>query len=193
MTAGRAGGDGLVGQQVTASAARAGVAVQTEMGGQNAAVVLLPDANTVPGGQHDRRRLQGFCRAELHRHTPDRGRWPGARQREVRDALVTVLSAVERLTVGDPAKEAVQAGPVVNEVAGPHAGGGGHVRVAGGRMLTDGVGVERAGWFTAPGLADGLDASHPLAQEEVFGPLAVVLAARNTDEAIALVACATAW
>jgi len=176
-------GSAAVGQQVTASAARAGVAVQAEMGGQNAAIVL-PDADAARVASMIAGACMGFAGQKCTATRRIAVVGPEVRQREVRDALV---SAVARLEVGDPADEAVQVGPVVNEVARTRTlEAVGHVRAAGGRMLTGGVAVDRAGWFAAPGLADGLAASHPLAQEELFGPFAVVLPARDTDEAVAL-------
>jgi aldehyde dehydrogenase (NAD+) len=53
-------------------------------------------------------------------------------------------------------------------------------------MLTGGDVVDRDGWWVAPTLVDGLAADARLAQEEVFGPIAVVLAVADADEAVAV-------
>ncbi|MFZ0160103.1 MAG: aldehyde dehydrogenase family protein, partial [Kineosporiaceae bacterium] len=42
------------------------------------------------------------------------------------------------------------------------------------------------GWFVAPTLLDGVAADHPVAQEETFGPLAVVLPAADVEQAVHL-------
>lgn len=176
-------GSAAVGQQVTAAAATAGVAVQAEMGGQNAAIVL-PDADAARAAGMIAGACMGFAgqKCTATRRIVVVG--SDARQREVRDALV---DAVERLVVGDPGGEDVHVGPVVNEAARTRTvEAAEQVRCAGGRMLTGGEPVDRPGWFATPGLADRLEATHPLAQEELFGPFATVLAARDTDEAVAL-------
>src|ERR671911_639100 len=46
--------------------------------------------------------------------------------------------------------------------------------------------VDRDGWWVAPTLVDGLAPDARLAQEEVFGPIAVVLAVADADEAVAV-------
>src|SRR6266487_3180474 len=55
---------------------------------------------------------------------------------------------------------------------------------SGGRLLTGGKAHEGTGWFVAPTLVSGLEPDARLAQEEVFGPIAVVLAVADEDEAV---------
>ncbi len=55
---------------------------------------------------------------------------------------------------------------------------------AGGRLLTGGAVPERTGWLIAPTLVDGISADARLAQEEVFGPIAVVLTVADEEEAV---------
>ncbi len=62
----------------------------------------------------------------------------------------------------------------------------GEAREAGGRVLTGGAGIEGAGWFVRPTVVDGLAPTHRLAQEEVFGPICVVLPAADEAEAVRL-------
>ena len=67
----------------------------------------------------------------------------------------------------------------VTEAAAEAAAGGG-------RLLTGGDGAGGDGWFVAPTLVDRLAPDARLAQEEVFGPIAVVLAVADADEAVAV-------
>ncbi len=53
-------------------------------------------------------------------------------------------------------------------------------------MLTGGTGTPGDGWFVPATLIDGLSPDHRLAQEEVFGPIAVVLPAADDADAIRL-------
>jgi aldehyde dehydrogenase (NAD+) len=53
-------------------------------------------------------------------------------------------------------------------------------------VATGGGPLERDGWFVAPTIVAGLDPGAPLAQEEVFGPIAAVLAAGSDTEAAAI-------
>lgn len=176
-------GSAAVGQQVAVAAAARGIAVQAEMGGQNAAIVL-PDADAACAAAMVAEASMGFAgqKCTATRRVVVVG--PQKRQREVRDALVV---AVEALGVGDPREEGVALGPVINAGARDRVvAAAATVRRAGGRILTGGQPTNRDGWFLTPGLADGLAADHNLAQEELFGPFALVLSATDATEAIAL-------
>lgn len=176
-------GSAAVGREVSVAAARRGTPVQAEMGGQNAAVVL-PDADAAHAAAMIANACMGFAgqKCTATRRVVVVG--PESRQREVRDALV---AAVEELGVGDPREEATVAGPVVNEASRRKVAEATEaVRGAGGRILIGGAALDRLGWFVSPGLAEGVDAAHPLAQEELFGPFALVLTAANIDEAVTL-------
>jgi aldehyde dehydrogenase (NAD+) len=98
-----------------------------------------------------------------------------------------LVAAVDGLAVGDPADEGTVVGPVITEQAMRRVTQAAEEAVAGGgRMLTGGDVVDRDGWWVAPTLVDGLAADARLAQEEVFGPIAVVLAVADADEAVAV-------
>jgi aldehyde dehydrogenase (NAD+) len=56
----------------------------------------------------------------------------------------------------------------------------------GGRVLTGGVALDQDGWFVAPTVVEGVPANHTLACEEVFGPICLVQAAADLDDAVAL-------
>jgi aldehyde dehydrogenase (NAD+) len=57
---------------------------------------------------------------------------------------------------------------------------------AGGEVLAQPPTPEREGWYVAPTLLAGVPAEHALAQEETFGPLALLLRAGDLDEALAI-------
>lgn len=176
-------GSAAVGRQVSVTAAGRGTPVQAEMGGQNAAIVL-PDADVARTAAMIANACMGFAgqKCTATRRVVVVG--SDARQREVRDALV---AAVQDLGVGDPWDAATQVGPVVNEESRRRvAEAPGTVRAAGGRVLVGGEPLDSPGWFVSPGLADGIDAAHSLAQEELFGPFALLLDAKDIGEAVAL-------
>ncbi len=176
-------GSALVGRQVSVAAAGRGAPVQAEMGGQNAAIVL-PDADAAHAAVMIANACMGFAgqKCTATRRVVVVG--SESRQREVRDALV---AAVQDLGVGDPRDEATQVGPVVNEGSRRKVVEAAEtVRAAGGRVLAGGESLDRSGWFVSPGLAEGIDAGHALAQEELFGPFALLLSATDIDEAVAL-------
>jgi aldehyde dehydrogenase (NAD+) len=176
-------GSASVGRQVARTAVDRGVPVQAEMGGQNAAIVL-PDADAALVAAMVAAAGMGFAgqKCTATRRVVVVG--PPARQREVRAALV---AAIDDLGAGDPSHEGVVLGPVINEAARDRVvAAAATVREAGGRMLTGGEAFERDGWFLTPGLAEGIPPGHPLAQEELFGPFALVLSAGDISEAVAL-------
>jgi alpha-ketoglutaric semialdehyde dehydrogenase len=78
------------------------------------------------------------------------------------------------IVVGDPARFTEALVAAVGDLAA----------AAGGRLLTGGTAGDGAGWFVTPTLVDRLAPDARLAQEEVFGPIAVVLAVADEDEAV---------
>lgn len=176
-------GSEAVGRQVAVASAKYGTPVQAEMGGQNAAVIL-PDADAGSTAAMVAGASMGFAgqKCTATRRIVVVG--PQVRQHEVRDALV---AAVENLRVGDPRDPSVVLGPVINEESrGRVADAAALVHEAGGRLLTGAGAVDGEGWFVMPGLADGIGRDHVLAQEEVFGPFALVLSAADVAEAVSL-------
>jgi aldehyde dehydrogenase (NAD+) len=177
-------GSVAAGATVREAAARRGVPVQCEMGGQNASIVL-PDAGldhaagTVAGA------AMGYagqkCTATSRVVLVDDGR--GFPQRFT-DALV---AAVENLEVGDPAHDGVSVGPVITEQARDAVVAAAAEAASGdGRLLTGGAAPPRDGWFVAPTLVAGVAPDARVAQEEVFGPFAAVLTVPSVDEAVAV-------
>ena len=169
-----------VGRHVIAEATAHGTPVQAEMGGQNPSIVLS-DADVSRAADAVATATMSYA-----------GQKCTATSRVIvvgdasnfTDALV---AAVEKLPLGDPAEAATVVGPVIDEGARTavlEAADG--ARGAGGRVVTGGVATEQKGWFVAPTLVEGISPRAELAQNEVFGPIAVLLPARDVDEAVAI-------
>ncbi|MGB9734121.1 MAG: aldehyde dehydrogenase family protein [Conexivisphaera sp.] len=114
-------------------------------------------------------------------------------QEEVKDEFMEALASYTRsLTVGDPRKDGVFMGPLINARAytnfarnvqeGMAAGGR---LVTGGRQLRDGW-MSR-GFYVEPTIMDGVPEGHYLFRDELFMPLLVVAPFRDLDDAISKV------
>jgi acyl-CoA reductase-like NAD-dependent aldehyde dehydrogenase len=98
-----------------------------------------------------------------------------------------LASAVAALGVGDPADQCVSVGPVITADSRARVvDAAARVRSDGGRVVCEGDSLDRPGWFVAPTIVDGVAPEHPVAQEEVFGPLCAVLQAASPEEAVRL-------
>ena len=173
-------GSVAVGRQVAVAATERGIPSQAEMGGLNASIVL-PDADperaaTVVAGAamgYAGQKCTATSRAIV---VGDPGPFTEA-----------LVAAVRELAVGDPAETATVVGPVITEQAMRRVADAAEEAAAGGgRVLTGGRALDGKGWFVAPTLVDSLGPDARLAQEEVFGPIAVVLAVADEDEAVAV-------
>lgn len=96
-----------------------------------------------------------------------------------------MVSKFEQLVVGDPLDEKTDIGPLVNMEAVE----GIHEQVqrlveAGGEVLTGGKRLDRKGCYYAPTVVGGVDPSWPVAQEEFFGPVALVFRVSSVTDAI---------
>ncbi|NUP08355.1 MAG: NAD-dependent succinate-semialdehyde dehydrogenase [Polyangiaceae bacterium] len=98
-----------------------------------------------------------------------------------------ITSAFASLVVGDPMVAATQIGPlaldsvrrdVVDQVSRSVA--------AGARLLTGGVAFGDKGYWFRPGVLASLPKDAPARREEVFGPVASLIEAKDVDEAIAI-------
>jgi alpha-ketoglutaric semialdehyde dehydrogenase len=171
-------GSVAVGQRVAVAATGRGIPSQAEMGGLNASIVL-PDA--------DPERVAGVVAGAAMGYA---GQKCTATSRAIvvgdpRPFAEALVAAVEGLAVGDPAEEATVVGPVITEPARRRVvEAAAEAAAGGGRLLTGGAAGDGAGWFVAPTVVDGLGPGARLAQEEVFGPIAVVLAVADEDEAV---------
>lgn len=171
-------GSTAVGRVIVAAAAQRGIAVQAEMGGQNPAIVL-PDADVEATAASIAAAIAGYA-----------GQKCTATKRvivvgEATRFVEALVEAVRNLVVGDPAREDVTVGPVIDAAARDRVlAAAASVEAAGGRLLTGGIQVGDAGWFVAPTLADGLADDHLLECDEVFGPICSISSVANLDQAI---------
>jgi acyl-CoA reductase-like NAD-dependent aldehyde dehydrogenase len=173
-------GSAEVGAQVAVAAARRGVPVQCEMGGQNPAIVL-PDANLGNAATHIAAAAFGFAGQKCTATKRIIVVGPAA---EFTDAFI---AAAEQMAVGDPADMATTIGPVIEQRAQDAVTGAADgARVAGGRLLTGGTARNGDGWFVDPTVVDGLPGGHPLLTEEVFGPICAIVAADSEAEAVSI-------
>ncbi|WP_289141000.1 aldehyde dehydrogenase family protein [uncultured Brevibacillus sp.] len=175
-------GSSDTGKQIAVACAGRNIKYQTEMGGKNAAVILA-DADldkTVPI------LLSGAFRSAGQKCTAT------SRiivEKAIYQPLVERLqTAMASCRVGEASDPHVYLGPVASaaqyktvnkyvSLANEHA-----------RLVAESPAVDAAdqGYFIRPMIVEGVSADHALVQEEVFGPLAVMLAADNFDQAIEL-------
>lgn len=176
-------GSDKVGASIAAQAAQTLKKVHLELGGKSALIVRA-DANLPAAAQAG---LNGFtihcgqgC-ALTTRHLV---------HNSVRAQYVEMLAAMAGgIKVGDPADPTVTMGPLIRAQARERveryvAEG----RAAGARLVIGGkrpAGLER-GFFFAPTLFDDVDNRSTIAQEEIFGPVGVVIGFDTDEEAIAL-------
>ncbi|GGC76438.1 aldehyde dehydrogenase [Thalassobacillus devorans] len=103
--------------------------------------------------------------------------------------LTKVVSAFQALQVG-PGKEDLDIGPILSESQFEkimaylkQAEKDGKILAGGGQAYVD---EYKGGYYIAPTVIDGLNHTHPLAQEEIFGPVLTVFQFDGEDEAIRL-------
>lgn len=112
-------------------------------------------------------------------------------QRDIHDDFVAGLVGVaEQITIGDPRDPATQLGPVISSVSGERIMG--HIEAARSAGATIATGGERvsvpgceAGYFLAPTVVTGVTNDDPIARQELFGPVTVVIPFADEADAIA--------
>jgi aldehyde dehydrogenase (NAD+) len=190
-------GSTAVGRSIAASCAARGVAVQAEMGGKNAAVVLA-DADLDLAAEQV---LLGAFRSTGQKCT--------ATSRLIVEAAVAdefvdeVARRATALVVGDPLAEGSQMGPLVSDAAlrtvldgvgaalgqGARLLAGGADRIDPDRLGPDRLGTDLAqGWFAAPTVLELASTDADLWREELFGPVLGVIRADSAEAAFALAA-----
>lgn len=171
-------GSAQVGSDVAVAAARRGVPVQCEMGGQNPAIVL-PDADPARAAAQIAAAAFGFAGQKC---TATKRVIVVGDAARFSDAL---LAATEKLVIGDPDDAATVVGPVIGSDARDRVvAAASAARQAGGRVLTGGAASGATGWFVSPTLVDRLSADHELLREEVFGPICAVMSAASIEDAV---------
>jgi aldehyde dehydrogenase (NAD+)/betaine-aldehyde dehydrogenase len=169
-----------VGRMVMAQAASHIARVVLELGGKSAAI-LLPgaDFDAVVGPLHQRyaRNAGQGCAS------PTRLLVPANR---MDDFIDLSRAAYERIVVGDPFNRDTLVGPLISSAHRARVEGyvqsavdnGGFIAAGGGRPPLD------RGWFVNPCLVAGVPNSARISQEEVFGPVAVVLPYTDVNDAV---------
>jgi benzaldehyde dehydrogenase (NAD) len=152
--------------------------VSLELGGNNAFVVL-DDADlaaAASAGAFASFQFQGQVCFAAGRHLV---------HRSVADAYVEALTAkARRLRLGDPYREDVQLGPIVNEKQLARVDGIVQRSIAGGARLAEGGTHE--GLFYRPTVLTNVTTDLPAWTDEIFGPVAPVTTFETDEEALAL-------
>ncbi len=176
-------GSSAVGRRVVVDAATNGVPVQAEMGGQNAAIVL-PDADAERVAAMIAGAAMGFAGQKC---TATRRIIVVGDRTDIVDALAAAVGA---MSPRDPSDPGHAVGPLINDASRQRVLEAIAAGVAAGGRVLAGGGVPAAapgpGWYVSPTLFDNVPASHRLACEEVFGPLAIIQRVGSVDEAVAL-------
>ncbi|WP_027350411.1 benzaldehyde dehydrogenase [Halotalea alkalilenta] len=171
-------GSTAAGRKVGEAASKHLKKVSLELGGKNSLIVLddadldLAIANTAWG-------------VYLHQGQICMSAGRVLVQRGIYDEFLTRLTAKARsLKVGDPAKEEVAIGPLINAVQRDNA-----ARVVE-QAVAAGAKVETGGSFTElffqPTVLSGVTADNPAFHQEIFGPVAVVVPFDSDEDAITL-------
>ncbi len=174
-------GSDRVGYQIMDSVPRKHVTL--ELGG-NAAAVVLADWSSEADLDWAATRIATFANYQG-------GQSCISVQRVIADASVydrlveKVVAKVGAQVTGDPADDAVDVGPLVNEDAAKRVESWVDEAVAAGAQLL--TGGKREGASYAPTVLAGVPAGVTLATEEVFGPVLTLTSAATTDGAFALV------
>ena len=103
--------------------------------------------------------------------------------------LAKLVARFEKITVG-AGEQDLDMGPLLNETQYKKITSLLDLAAKDGKVLTGGHALEikdyPEGYYVAPTIVDGLDASHPLAVEEIFGPVLTVFTFETVEEAISL-------
>ncbi len=171
-------GSTAVGRRVGELGGRLLKKVSLELGGNNAFVVLDDadlDAATAAGAFASFQ-FQGQVCFAAGRHLVHRG---------IADRYVDVLTdKAQGLRLGDPYREDVQLGPIVNEKQLARVDDIVQRSIAGGARLVEGGTAQ--GLFYRPTVLTDVTTGSPAWTDEIFGPVAPVVTFGSDDEAIEL-------
>lgn len=198
VTGGREVGEGLVadprvdmisftgsdrtGSEVMALAARSLTPVVLELGGKSALIVRadapLEQAADIAHSSYTLHAGQGCVL--LTRHVVHRSLLDGF--------LDALTSRAEAVVLGDPAHPGTTMGPLISAAQQQRVGG--YVDIGtdddGGTVVVGGGTADCDGFFHHPTVLTGVAPSARVAQEEIFGPVAVVLPFDTDEEAVAI-------
>jgi succinate-semialdehyde dehydrogenase/glutarate-semialdehyde dehydrogenase len=170
-----------VGRRLLATAAETVVSCSMELGG-NAPFLVLADADldaAVQGALLAKMRNGGSACTAANRFYVH-----ASVQQEFASRLATAMG---RMRVGGGLEPGVEVGPLVNrstrekveELTSGAVDGGAAV-------LTGGYAPDRRGWFYAPTVLSEVPADAAILREEIFGPVAPIVAFDSVDEAVEL-------
>ena len=94
--------------------------------------------------------------------------------------------AMDALVVGDPFDPATQVGPIVTEAQRAELVGQIEEARSQGAVVHGGTALDGPGWYLKPAVLSGVTADMPVAQEEIFGPVAIVERVPDLTAAIAV-------
>jgi succinate-semialdehyde dehydrogenase/glutarate-semialdehyde dehydrogenase len=94
--------------------------------------------------------------------------------------------AMDALVVGDPFDPATQVGPIVSEAQREELVGQIEEARNQGAVVHGGTALEGPGWYLKPTVLSGVTSDMPVAQEELFGPVAIVERVPDLAAAIAV-------
>jgi acyl-CoA reductase-like NAD-dependent aldehyde dehydrogenase len=169
-----------VGRQLQVVAAQRQVKCQAEMGGKNAAVVLA-DAD-----------LKLAAAAIVSGAFRSAGQKCTATSRIIvessiqADLVAALHEAMQAVSVGPASDPATYCGPVASEAQYAKVHRYYQLATADAEVLVRQAAPAATGYFIEPLIVTGVAVDHPLVQDEIFGPIATVVPARDFDEAVSL-------
>jgi aldehyde dehydrogenase (NAD+) len=171
-------GSTATGRRIMAAASATVKRVFLELGGKSA-LVVLDDANLA--GPIGTAAFATCSHAGQGCAIPTRMLVP----RQQHDAIVEqVTAALGRVTYGDPADQNNYMGPLISERQRDKVDGMVQRAIAAGATLVTGGQKVDPGYFYTPTLLTNVDPDSEIAQEEVFGPVLVVIPHDGDDDAV---------
>jgi len=171
-------GSTAVGRQIMAAASETVKRVFLELGGKSAAI-MLDDADFANASM--------FAAFSMVTHAgqgcalTSRLLLPKSHHDEIVEMIAQNFAKVRH---GDPAHPKTLMGPLINERQRDKVDGMVQRAVAAGATLVTGGKRLDPGYFYAPTLLTGVDPDSEIAQDEVFGPVLVVIAFDDDDDAV---------
>ncbi len=172
-------GSTAVGKAIMAAAAPTLKKVFLELGGKSAAIALDDaDVAAVAGGTAFAACIHaGQGCAITTRLIVPRDRYD--------EAVQVAAATMESIGAKDPADPGAICGPVISQVQRDRVASYFSVALEeGGRFATGGSIIDQPGSWVQPTVVAGLDNSSRLAQEEIFGPVLVVIPHDGDDDAV---------
>ncbi|MFZ0041834.1 MAG: NAD-dependent succinate-semialdehyde dehydrogenase [Solirubrobacteraceae bacterium] len=170
-----------VGSQLLEQAARGVLRCSMELGG-NAPFIVYGDANVdaaIEGALVAKMRNGGASCIAANRFYVDRSIAP-----EFTEGLTQAMAGLAPI---DPGDDGPGLGPLVSRAERDRVSALVSEAVSdGARPLTGGAPLDRAGYFYAPTVLVDVDPEAPILSEEIFGPVATVVAFDREEEALAM-------